>query len=203
MAMLQRHRIGAIADVRSTPYSRFAPQFDRKLLGPLLNEANVAYVYVGDELGGRPSDPELYDPRGHACYQRMAQTEAFENGLERILEGSSRYRLALMCSEEDPLQCHRALLIAHELWRRDVHVSHIRAHRKTGESRIETHKEALERLVQMYDLNQGIMITSDGGIVGQLNDTLTVYEAAVARQREQIAYSSDRQFRVRDEVLQK
>ncbi|WP_419916294.1 DUF488 family protein [Candidatus Poriferisodalis sp.] len=200
ISMLQQHRIDAVADVRSAPYSRFVSQFDRKSLGPLLDEANVAYVYVGEELGGRPSDPELYDPNGHACYRRMAQTESFENGLERILEGSSRYRLALMCSEEDPLQCHRTLLVAHELWQRDVHVSHIRACRETGESRIETHTEALERLVQMHDLNQGMMIASDGGIVDQLHGTSAIYETAVERQREQVAYTSDRKPSVSGEV---
>lgn len=201
--MLQQHRISAVADVRSKPYSRFVSQFDRKSLGVLLKEANVAYVYAGEELGGRPSDPELYDPLGHACYRRMAQSESFQSGLARILEGASRYRFALMCSEEDPLQCHRALLIAHELCRRDIHVSHVRACRESGESRVETHMETLERLVQMHNLNQGTMITSDGGIVGELDDTSAIYEAAVELQREQVAYSSAGRPKPFDEVRQK
>lgn len=200
ISLLEQHGIDAVADVRSKPYSRFVSQFDRKSLSSLLKDVDIAYVYVGKELGGRPSDPELYDPRGHACYRSMAQTEAFRSGLERILEGASQYRLALMCSEEDPLQCHRALLIAHELWQRDIHVSHVRACGESGESRVETHMEALERLIQMHDLNQGTMIAFDGGVVAQLDDTSALYEAAVDRQREQVAYLSVGQPRASDEV---
>lgn len=186
--MLRHYRIGAVVDVRSVPYSRFVPQFDRKSLGAFLKQADVAYVYLGKDLGGRPSEPDQYDDSGQVCYRRVAEAPSFRRGLKRVLEGAGKYRLALMCSEEDPLACHRTLLVAHELWHQDVPVSHIRPCRDTGDSYTEEHADALERLVQSHGLNQGTLIGLDGSLVHELGSSAELIEEAVERQRRQIAY---------------
>jgi len=186
--MLLQHQIGAVIDVRSTPYSRFVPQFNRKSLGVLLTEADIAYVYMGNDLGGRPSEPDQYDHRGQVCCRRVAEAGSFQNGLERVLEGASMYPVALMCSEENPLDCHRALLVAHELWHRDIPISHIRACRDAGSSYAESHRDILERLIESHELNQGTLIGLDGSLVDELGSSTELIEEAVERQWRQIAY---------------
>lgn len=186
--MLLDHQIGAVIDVRSAPYSRFVPQFNRKSLGMLLKQADIAYVYLGDDLGGRPSTPDQYDHRGQVCYRRVTESSSFQSGLERVLEGASMYRVALMCSEENPVDCHRALLVAHELWHRDIPISHIRACRDADNSYAESHRAILERLIEFHELNQGTLIGLDGSLLHELGSLAELIEEAVERQRRQIAY---------------
>lgn len=113
--LLRRCGIEAVVDVRSHPYSRFARHFSRGVLDRLLREAGVSYVYLGQELGGRPEGDEFYDEDEHVRYDRVAQTESFRAGLGRLLDGAARMQVAIMCSEEDPLHCHRRLLVTRVL----------------------------------------------------------------------------------------
>lgn len=202
VSILLHHQIGAVIDVRSAPYSRFVPHFNRKSLGALLSQANVAYVYMGNELGGRPSEPHQYDHRGQVCYRRIAVARTFQRGLERVLEGATMYRVALMCSEENPLECHRALLVAHELWQRDIPISHIRACHGAGNSYAEKHGAILERLIESHELNQGTLIGFDGSLVHELGSSLELIEEAVERQRQQIAYVDGRHAQASEGGLQ-
>ncbi len=115
MELLGRFSIDVVADVRSQPYTRYASHFSRAPLGQLLADAGVRYVFLGRELGGRPDEPELYDSEGRVLYGRLADIARFRDGLSRLLEGAARWRVAMMCSEEDPTYCHRRLLIARAL----------------------------------------------------------------------------------------
>jgi uncharacterized protein (DUF488 family) len=124
MALLRGAGVTAIADVRTAPYSRRHPHFNREALRAALQSEGIAYVYLGRELGGRPSAPELYSD-GVADYERMAQAGEFAQGLDRVIEGARTYRIALMCSEREPLHCHRCLLVSRALAQRGVRVSHI------------------------------------------------------------------------------
>ena len=126
--LLQQHGIEAVADVRSQPYSRFSPHFRQTALRQLLAEAGLGYVFLGRELGGRPPEPDLYDDAGNVLYDQLAQTERFADGLQRLLDGAVKQRVAMMCSEEDPAHCHRRLLITQALLERGAPptVIHIR-----------------------------------------------------------------------------
>ena len=119
-------KVTAIADVRSAPYSRRQPHFDREALRAALKARDIAYVFLGKELGGRPSSPELFDA-GVADYDQIARTPLFEAGLKRVLDGARRYRVCLMCSEAAPLDCHRCLLVGRALHERSVEVIHLLA----------------------------------------------------------------------------
>ena len=188
IAILLRQGIVAIADVRSTPYSRFVSHFNRESLRAQLSAANIQYAYVGDVLGGRPSEPECYDQHGRVCYQMVANSDSFQNGLDRVLEGASSYRIALMCSEEDPLDCHRALLIAHQLIKRQVCIHHVRIDGSTRQSQIEAHSDVMRRLVDKYDLNQGSMISQDGLPIQEIQSLSDIIESAVEMRGREIAY---------------
>jgi uncharacterized protein (DUF488 family) len=121
VVLLQNAGIEAIADVRSTPYSRFNPQFNRETLKASLKSAGIAYSYLGDELGGRPRDRQYYC-EGVADYRKMRSAPGFPAGLARLGAGSRSYRIAVMCSEQNPLECHRCLLVGRALHESGRHV---------------------------------------------------------------------------------
>ncbi len=133
IALLQRHGIQSLVDVRSAPYSRYVPHFNRPELEYVVERAGMRYLYLGDELGGRPPGDEFYDDEGYVLYYRAARAPFFLHGLERLTDEGALYRTAVMCSEEDPTNCHRRLLIARVLEERGVSVLHIR-----GDDRIQT-----------------------------------------------------------------
>lgn len=124
LQLSREHGVTAIADVRSAPYPRRFPHFNREILYNELRADKIAYAFLGDELGGRPKDPRFFCD-GVADYEQMARVPNFAKGLSRVVEGATRYRIALMCSEHDPLDCHRCLLVGRALKERGVRVSHI------------------------------------------------------------------------------
>lgn len=134
--------IQAIADVRSIPFSGRQPHYSSPNLGHLLEKAGIRHVYLGDLVGGRPRHSGLYTSTGRADYRAMAQSEWFLRGLDRILAGLGRMSIGLMCGEEDPLPCHRCLLIAPELVARGLEPRHLR---KGG--RVETQRELEDRML--------------------------------------------------------
>jgi uncharacterized protein (DUF488 family) len=124
--LLAVNRIDVVVDTRSAPYSRFAPQFDREVLQRSLAECQVKYIFLGGELGGRPKNPEYYDSQGHVLYGRMKSDGAFAAGIERLERGITEFRVALLCGEEDPANCHRRLLVGRVLVERGHELKHIR-----------------------------------------------------------------------------
>jgi uncharacterized protein (DUF488 family) len=122
---LSQADVTAVADVRSSPYSGRVPQFNREVLQAALVRAGVSYLYLGDLIGGRPESPEMYDEQGRALYYKLATSEAFLSGVERLETGADDNSIAIMCSEGDPTECHRHLLIARVLVGRGSAVTHI------------------------------------------------------------------------------
>ena len=155
LQLLERHRIGTVADVRSAPYSRFNPHFNRKALAAALAAQGIHYAWFGTELGGRPDDPACFE-NGRVNYERTARTERFRNGLRHLIDAMTNRRIAVMCAEREPLDCHRTLLVGHELDRREIRVCHILAN---GD--VETHASAMDRLLAEYGSSpQGDLLTS-------------------------------------------
>lgn len=126
LSLLRGASVSAVADVRTAPYSRHFPHFNGDALKAELYLDGIAYSFLGKELGGRPKGPEFYC-NGVADYEHMAGAEEFGRGLDRIVEGAKKYRIAIMCSEQDPLDCHRCLLVGRALAERGVAVKHILA----------------------------------------------------------------------------
>ena len=113
--LLLRHGVEEVFDVRSSPYSRYTPQFNQGDLTGILSragETGIEYTFLGAELGGRPADRSCYDADGRVLYERLADTDLFDDGIRRIVRAADERRAVLMCSEKEPLDCHRALLIA-------------------------------------------------------------------------------------------
>jgi uncharacterized protein (DUF488 family) len=175
VGLLKAAAITAISDVRSRPYSRMNPQFNRENLNKVLSAAGVKYVFLGKELGARSEDPNCYR-NGQVQYDILAKTELFSQGIERVLAGAKKYRIALMCAEKEPLDCHRTILVARKLVEQGVQVSHILA-----DGSIETHEHAIERLIAILNVPREDMFRSREAAVDE----------AYARQSNHIAYRDE------------
>jgi uncharacterized protein (DUF488 family) len=146
--ILKKNQIGAIADVRSSPYSRFTPQFNREGLKESLKCEGIQYVFLGDELGARRSEPQCYEDR-RVIYRKVAVLPLFLRGIERLQEGASKMRVAIMCAEKDPLTCHRTVLVAHFAREKFSDTLHI-----LEDGQIETGEHADKRLLRESNLDK-------------------------------------------------
>lgn len=147
IGLLQQHGITAVADVRSHPYSRFLPHFNQSALKAALLNAGIQYVFLGKELGARSADPNCYVD-GKAAYEKIAATQLFSEGIQRILKGSQNYKISLMCAEKDPITCHRAILVCQHLRNFELEIKHI-----LSNGYLESHEQLEDRLLVLHGLN--------------------------------------------------
>ncbi len=174
--LLKRYEVTALADVRSAPYSRFNPQFNKDALERNLKPHGIKYVFLGRELGARSNDPSCYES-GRVQYARLARTKHFRQGIERVVRGAQEHRIALMCAEREPLECHRTLLVARALDEEGVGVAHI-----LGDGGLETHRDAMERLLDVAGVPHEDLFRSREELVSH----------ALARQEERVAYVDEK-----------
>ena len=140
-ALLQSAAAPAVVDVRSQPSSRRYPWFSANRLRDHLERIGIAYLPMGDLLGGRPREPALLRD-GIADYEAMARTAEFRTGIEQVIAATRRLRPCLMCAEREPLDCHRCLLVAPALAAQGLRIGHILA-----DGNIVSHEKVEERLV--------------------------------------------------------
>jgi hypothetical protein len=183
-ALLHRAGVTAVADVRSSPYSGRYPYFNRQPLSHGLRDEGIDYVFLGDLLGGRPSQLSLYDDDGRVNYERVRQSEAFQHGLEQLIRGLNGNTVAFLCSEEDPLDCHRGLMIAPALSERGFAPRHLR---KDGS--LETNEEMERRLLRDTGVGAGLL---DGLFAAMLSeeDRRSLLAEAYRRRARRKAYQS-------------
>ena len=170
--LLKRHEINAVGDVRSSPYSRINPQFNRNSIRDALRAHDITYVFLGEQLGARTKDQSCYE-NGKVRYDRLARTEAFRRGIERVKKGSESHRLALLCAEKDPIFCHRMILISRPLVDEGFDLHHIL---ESGE--VETQVHAEERLLRRLRISESDLFRPRAAAVAE----------AFRRQGEAIAY---------------
>lgn len=126
LALLQQYNIRYLLDVRSRPYSRFNPQYNKQQLQTFLQENGITYVFMGDTLGGRPDDPDCYDAQGKISYEVLRDKPYFKEGIERVKTALAKdLDIALMCSERKPAECHRSRLIGQVLSKEHIELRHI------------------------------------------------------------------------------
>lgn len=141
VAALKAHRIEYLLDVRSSPYSKFKPEFTKEALEAVLKTRGIRYVFVGDTLGGQPRDPDCYTD-GKVDYEKVRQQPFFQAGVERLRKAhEQRLRAALMCSEGRPEQCHRSKMIGEALTAAGIPVAHI-----DEDGRLLTQSQVMDRL---------------------------------------------------------
>lgn len=174
--LLRQHRVTAVADVRSIPASRFAPQFNREALKHSLHDAKIKYVFLGEELGARTNDVTCYVD-GRVQYSRLARKSEFSDGIQRLLKGARTERIAIMCTEQEPLDCHRTVLVARTLEKCDVNIKHIH-----GDGQIESQSAAMQRLMAKFGLGEADLFRSAAQRL----------EEALSLQEDRIAYVDER-----------
>jgi hypothetical protein len=152
----RENRIDVIADVRSSPYSRFSPDFCKERLEKSLSARGLKYVFLGRELGARREEPECYEDGG-ALYERIEKAEAFQNGIARLLKGVliKGLRVALLCAEKDPLDCHRFALVCRRLKSDIGDIRHIIG------GRVEANEETEQRLMDRYNRKPDLFQTRE------------------------------------------
>ena len=152
--LLKKHGITAVADVRSSPFSKHNPQFNREVFADALKQEDIAYVFLGKALGARPDDPCCYD-NGSANFEKMAERPIFKQGIERLLKGMEQYRIALLCAEKEPLDCHRTILVCRHLRILGFPIKHILA-----DGSVEDHQVTEHRLIKMLGLEPVLFDTT-------------------------------------------
>lgn len=145
--LLNMHGITALCDVRSSPYSRFTPQFNREVLKDELTKHPITYIYLGSELGPRSSDQNCYKD-GKVQYDLLARTDLFQQGISRLHKGIKSYRIALMCAEKDPIFCHRMILICRYLSEGGIRIGHI-----LENGAIENNSDTEARLMELLKIS--------------------------------------------------
>lgn len=174
--LLAGHAVKTVADVRSQPYSRFNPQFNRENLLRDLKSAGISYVFLGGELGARTEDRRCY-VEGKVQYDLVARTAGFQKGLARLSQDISRRPIALMCAEKDPLTCHRAILVCRHLVTHGIVAEHI-----LENGRLESHDDALERLLSELGIAERELFRSRDERIAD----------AYSQRGQQIAYGDER-----------
>lgn len=181
VALLRQHGITAVADVRSVPYSRMQPQFNRETLMRTLDTYGIGYFFLGNELGARSNDKTCYE-NGQVQYDRLARTHVFHRGIERLYVELEHRRIALMCAEREPLDCHRTVLVGRELVAAGVPVVHIHA-----DGHVETHADAMRRLLRVFDLPEEDLFRTQSDLMAE---AYKKQESKIAYVDEQLAHES-------------
>ncbi len=170
--LLSIHSITAVCDVRSSPYSKYNPQFNRETIQKELKLYGILYVFLGKELGPRSDDSACYED-GKIQYNRLAKTGLFRQGIDRIRKGMKSYRIALMCSEKDPMTCHRSILICRHLRSDKIEIKHI-----LEDGTAENNRDSETRLMRMLNVPQRELFDSEEDLIQRAYD----------KQSEKIAY---------------
>ena len=176
VALLRQHGVTALADVRSAPYSRFQSHFNKEALERSVKAEGIKYVFLGKELGARSDDRSCYQ-NGRVRYPLLAKTALFRKGLERVMAGAQDFKIAIMCAEKEPLECHRTLLVSRALEADGVTVQHILA-----DGSLESHTDAMLRLIDVVGLQREDMFRTPEEILAE----------ALATQGEKVAYVDEK-----------
>ncbi|TSA12041.1 MAG: DUF488 domain-containing protein [Comamonadaceae bacterium] len=171
--LLQMHGVTALVDVRSHPYSRHFPQFSRDALKDVLQRCGITYVFLGKELGARSENSACYR-HGKVQFDLLAKEPLFAQGLDRVRQGMQKFQVALMCAEKDPLECHRAVLVARRLYESGTDVQHIHA-----DGHLEDHHAMESRMLALHKMSEADMFRSRGEIVA---DAYIVHGERIAYQ---------------------
>ena len=163
-AFLKQHRIDVLADVRSQPYSQFNPQYNRETLATSLKSIGINYIFLGTELGARRNERECYI-HGKADYHEIAKLPLFVHGLDRLRKDARTNRIAIMCSEKDPITCHRNILVCRNLRGPDITISHI-----TADGSLEPNEAAETRLLKLMGLCEHDLFVSRQDMIEQAYD---------------------------------
>jgi len=176
IALLKNYEIRVVIDVRSSPYSSYCPQFNQDTLASALKNSDIDYLYLGDELGARPDDACCYE-NGRISFLKIIKSDSFNNGIHKVLCEMQNRRIVLLCSEKDPINCHRTIIISHFLSRYGAHIQHI-----LENGSIEEHNETEKRLLKTMKIERSLF--------AQNATEESLIEEAYSKQAKNVSYPS-------------
>jgi uncharacterized protein (DUF488 family) len=171
--ILKKFEINVIADVRSKPFSRYKPEYNRNSLVDSLKRENIKYVFLGEECGARISNPECYI-NGKANYSLIANTDSFKNCINILKEEMKKHIICLMCAEKDPVNCHRTILICRNLKDNLINIKHI-----LSDGTLEDHSQLEIRMMRLNKIQESDLFMSNEELL----------QMAYENQGDKIAYS--------------
>ena len=146
IGLLLKFKINTVVDVRSVPFSRYVPHFNKDNIKRLLNSYGIHHIYMGAELGIIKNNNSLLSEEKYLDFRKVKEMDFFINGIRRIRDGFSKgYTIVIMCTEKDPIDCHRSILIGRELHEENYNIAHI-----LTDGSIESHADLEARLLDMY-----------------------------------------------------
>jgi uncharacterized protein (DUF488 family) len=182
ISLLRKHNINCICDVRSVPYSKYNSQFNKDKLLRKLNEHQIYYIPMGEELGARYSNRDLFDSDGIVDFAKVRETEKFKSGLKRLAQGVGRgFNIALMCSEKEPADCHRSILVSYSVKKMDYKINHILA-----DGNLKTH-DKLEEEISLEYKKQWLQ----GSLFNNSKTDNSLLQFAYKCKNKEIGYSKD------------
>lgn len=144
--ILLKHQINCIVDVRSIPYSKHVPQYNSSPLKRFLKKNNIYYVFMGKEFGARQTDKLLQNPTGYVDFEKVIAGNEFKNGIYRVKNGLNKgLTIAFMCTEKDPIDCHRTIMVARAFNELNYQILNIRE-----DGTLENQDQINERLLNIY-----------------------------------------------------
>ena len=180
LKLLVKHNINCICDVRSMPYSRFTEQYNRENIKEYLSEHNIKYLFFGEEFGARREEKSLLTD-GMVDFEKVAKNEKFIKGIERIEKGLDKgYRIALMCTEKEPIECHRTILVSRNLFLKGMVILHI-----LSDGTAVYHEKIEEELVEKYFPNRNQLSIFD------MNETIDYLKEAYKKANNDIGYRKE------------
>ena len=155
--MLEYYNINCVVDIRGTPYSKYNIQFDKEAIRYTLTNAGFVYIYMGKELAAKRIRKNSYNNEGYSKFEEVIKEQEFKRGDERLNNGSEkRYKIILLGAMQDPIRCHRSILVGRELVKNDFDVKHI-----LDDYSIVTQDDIEEMLLNKYFSNRNQITIED------------------------------------------
>ena len=146
LKLLKQHEITYLLDVRSTPFSQYTSQYNKDVISEFLQKSGITYCHMGKFFGARPEDKSLYTKENYLDFEKMRASELFKKGFDNVMKGlADGNNIVLMCTEKDPMDCHRAIMVARGFELQGIDANHI-----LPDGKLQTQKELDARLLDRY-----------------------------------------------------
>ena len=155
--MLKHYNINCVVDIRGTPYSKYNIQFDKETIRYTLSKAGFIYIYMAKELAAKRINKQSYKEEGYSDFEKVIKENEFIEGIERLKNGCNKgYKIALLGAMQEPIRCHRSILVGRALRENGFNVKHI-----LDDYSIASQEDIEQMLLDKYFSNRNQMTIDD------------------------------------------